>query len=283
MKRVAFLLLPITLACSAPSNAERQADAEVGAGRWAEAVAGYRQAAAGDADGRVVAKLGSAELHTGHLREAAAAYARLGREDPSRQDEAADGLELVARAAERGGDTTALRIAMQGIRDVAPGRPVGRYVLMLEARGALDAGDRMELTPDAVAAAPDGDTADSLLMTYASGLQAAGDCEHAAGVYGAVAARSTLRNRIAAARHAQQDCALAVAEARLSAQAPADALPWLETAIRADSSSRSGVRALEAMASALTALGDTVGGTLVQAVADRYKAALPDSSAKVTP
>lgn len=102
MKRVAFLLLPITLACSAPSSVERQADAEVSAGRWAEAVAGYRQAAAGQADGRVVAKLGSAELHAGHLREAAAAYTRLGREDPSRQDEAADGLEVVARAAERG-------------------------------------------------------------------------------------------------------------------------------------------------------------------------------------
>lgn len=283
MKRVAFLLLPITLACSAPSSVERQADAEVSAGRWAEAVAGYRQAAAGQADGRVVAKLGSAELHAGHLREAAAAYTRLGREDPSRQDEAADGLEVVARAAERGGDTTALRLAMEGIRDVAPGRPVGRYVLALEARGALSPEARMELTPDAVAASPDGDTADSLLLGYASGLQASGDCEHAAGIFGAVAARSTLRDRIADARHRQQDCALAVAEARLSAQAPADALPWLEMAIRADSTSRSGVRALEAMASALTTLGDTVGGTLVQAVADRYKAALPDSSGKATP
>ena len=56
-----------------------------------------------------------------------------------------------------------------------------------------------------------------------------------------------------------------------------DALAWLEEAIKADSASRSGVTALEAMATALTALGDTVGGTLVQAVAERYKAALPDS------
>ena len=89
--------------------------------------------------------------------------------------------------------------------------------------------------------------------------------------------RSTLRERAAAAGRAEQDCALLVGKARLEAGAPADALPWLEEAIKADSASRSGVTALEAMATALTALGDTVGGTLVQAVAERYKAALPDS------
>ncbi|MBP2647229.1 MAG: hypothetical protein H6Q77_853 [Gemmatimonadetes bacterium] len=277
MKRVVLLALAVTLACGGPTSLERRADMDVGEGRWSEAFATYRTAAERQPDGRLLAKLGGAALRVGNLREAAAAYGRMGREDPSRREEAADGMEMVARAADRAGDTTALRVAIEELRDVAPGRPAGRYVLALEARGALAPADRLELTPAAVAAAPDGDTADSLLLQYAGLLRGADDCERASRIYRAVAMRSTLRDRAAAARTAQQGCALRVGQARLEAGAPADALVWLEDAIKADSASRSGVTALEAMATALTALGDTVGGTLVQAVAERYRAALPDS------
>ena len=277
MRQVALLALSVTLACGGSTSAERRADGEVAEGRWNEAFASYRASVERQPDGRVLGKLGVAALRVGKLPDAAAAFARMGREDQSRQEEAADGLELVARSADRAGDTTALRIAIDGLRDVAPSRPVGRYVLALEARGALAPADRIELTPAAVGAAPDGDTADSLLLRYAALLRDGNDCEHASGVYRAVAMRSTLRERAAAAARAEQDCALLIGKARMAAGAPADALQWLEEAIKADSASRSGVTALEAMATALTALGDTVGGTLVQAVAERYKAALPDS------
>jgi len=277
MKLVALLALAVTLACSGPTSLERRADTDVAEGRWSEAFAAYRTAAERQPDGRVLAKLGSAALRVGNLAEAAAAFERMGQEDPSRRDEAADGMEMVARAADRAGDTTALRLAIEGLRDVAPSRPVGRYVLALEARGALAPADRLELTPAAVAAAPDGDTADSLLLQYAALLRGANDCERASRIYQAVAMRSTLRDRVREARKAEQECALLVGQRRLEAGAPADALVWLEEAIKADSASRSGVTALEAMATALTALGDTVGGTLVQAVADRYGTALPDS------
>lgn len=270
--------LAITLACSGPTSLERRGDTDAGEGRWSEALTAYRGAAERQADGRVLAKLGGAALRVGNLQEAALAFGRMGREDPSRRDEAADGIETVARAADRSGDTTALRIAVQGLRDVSPGRPVGRYVLALEARGALAPADRLEWTPAAVAAAPDGDTADSLLLQYAAQLRAADDCEQASHIYQAVAMRSTLRDRTMSARHAQQDCALLVGQARLQAGAPADALAWLDEAIKADSASRNGIVALEAMAKALTALGDTVGGTLVQSVADRYKSAQADSA-----
>lgn len=277
MRRVALLALCVTLACGGSTSVERRADGEAADGRWTEALASYRTAVERQPDGRVLAKLGAAALRVGNLPEAAAAFARLGGEDPSRQEEAADGLDLVARAADRAGDTTALRIAIDGLRDVAPGRPVGRYVLALETRGALSPADRLELTPAAVGAAPDGDTADSLLLQYAAILEGGNDCERAARIYQAVSMRSTLRQRALGAGRAEQRCALRVGQARLEAGAPADALAWLEEAIKADSASRSGVAALEAMARALTALGDTVGGTLVQAVAERYKAALPDS------
>jgi len=277
MRRVALLAVSVTLACGGSTSVERRADGEVAEGRWNEAFASYRSAVERQPEGRVLGKLGVAALRVGKLNEAAAAFARMGSEDPSRREEAADGLELVARSAERAGDTTALRIAIDGLRDVAPNRPVGRFVLALETRGALSASDRLELTAAAVGAAPDGDTADSLLLQYATVLRDANDCERASRIYQAVAMRSTLKARATTARHAEQDCALLVGRTRLEAGAPADALAWLEEAIKADSASRSGVTALEAMATALTALGDTVGGTLVQAVAERYKAALPDS------
>lgn len=277
MRQVALLALSVTLACGGSTSVERRADGEVAEGRWNEAFASYRTAVERQADGRVLGKLGVAALRVGKLPDAAAAFARMGSEDPSRVEEAADGLDLVARAADRAGDTTALRIAIDGLRDVAPNRPVGRFVLALEARGALTPADRLELTPAAVGAAPDGDTADSLLLQYAGLLRDGNDCEHAARIYQAVAMRSTLRERVKVAGRDGQECALQVGKARLEAGAPADALAWLEEAIKADSGSKSGVAALESMATALTALGDTVGGTLVQAVAERYKAALPDS------
>jgi hypothetical protein len=279
MRRVALLASLVTLACSGPTSLERRGDAEAGEGRWKEALATYRAAAARQSDGRVLAKVAVASLRVGSLKESAVAFTRLGSDDASRREQAADGLEFVARAADRAADTAALHAAVDGLRNVAPNRPIGRYVLALEARGALSAADRLDLTPAAVAAAPDGDTADSLLLAYAAQLQGTDDCARAARIYQAVAMRSTLRDRTATARRAAQDCALAVGQARLKAGAAADALPWLEQAITADSASPSGVAALGAMASALMALGDTVGGTLVQAVADRYKAALPDSGA----
>lgn len=281
MRWVGLLVLTITSACRGSTSVERRADLEVADARWSEALASYRTAAERQPDGRVLNKLGNAALRVGNLREAVAAFGRMGREDPSRRNEAADGMDMVARAADRAGDTTALRMAVEGLRDVAPGRPVGRYVLALESRGALTPAVRLELTPAALAAAPDADTADSLLLQYAAILRDASDCEHAAHIYQAVAMRSTLRERAVAAGQAGQDCALRVGQARIEAGAPADALVWLDEAIKADSASRRGVTALEAMATALTALGDTVGGTLVQSVADRYKAALPDSGSPV--
>ena len=58
-------------------------------------------------------------------------------------------------------------------------------------------------------------------------------------IYQAVAMRSTLRERgRGRAARAEQDCALLVGQARLEAGAPADALAWLEEAIKADSASR---------------------------------------------
>ena len=99
MKRWATLAL-LLLGCGGPTNLERQADGDLADGRVDAAVAAYQRMAERSPDGRVLAKLGSAALRGGKLGIAVDAFARLGREDPSRRAEAADGLDAAARAAE---------------------------------------------------------------------------------------------------------------------------------------------------------------------------------------
>ena len=267
----------LLLGCGGPTNLERQADGDLADGRVDAAVAAYQRMAERSPDGRVLAKLGSAALRGGKLGIAVDAFARLGREDASRRAEAADGLDAAARAADRLGDTLALRRAVIALADVAPNRPAGRYVLALEQRNVLTPGERALLAPSALAAAPDAETSDSLLMRYATDRVAAGDCELAAGLFRAVARRSAVRERVAAARSGQAACALTVGRLRLEARQPAEALPWLEEAIAIDSASRNGLAAMEALARALRALGDSDGAAVIDGV--RARKAPADSGA----
>lgn len=267
----------LLLGCGGPTNLERQADGDLADGRVDAAVAAYQRMAERSPDGRVLAKLGSAALRGGKLGIAVDAFARLGREDASRRAEAADGLDAAARAADRLGDTLALRRAVIALADVAPNRPAGRYVLALEQRNVLTPGERALLAPSALAAAPDAETSDSLLMRYATDRVAAGDCELAAGLFRAVARRSAVRERVAAARSGQAACALTVGRLRLEARQPAEALPWLEEAIAIDSASRNGLAAMEALARALRALGDSDGAAIIDGV--RARKAPADSGA----
>lgn len=273
---VAALLLA---ACQGTTNLERLGDQAVGGARLDEAVEAYRQVAVRGSDGRVLAKLGSASLRAGHLGDAADAYLRLGRDDPSRRSEAADGLDAVARAAERASDTAALRRAVMALAEVAPERPAGRYVLALEQRRALTVQEREVLGPAALAAAPDQDAADSLLVRLARDQASAGRCEVAAGLFRAVALRSAHRDRAAAAWKEFAACAERVGRTRVDAGQPAEALAWLEGAIAVDSSSATGLAAMEALADALESLGDSTGATIIRAVRERNRAHAADSGA----
>jgi tetratricopeptide (TPR) repeat protein len=255
-------------ACQGVTNLERIGDRAVGSANLVEAIDAYRQASS-RGEGRVLAKLGNASLRAGRLQEAADAFLRVGRDDPSRRAEAADGLEAVARAAERAGDTASLRRAVIALAEVAPGRPAGRYVLSLELRGALSAADREVLGPQALAAAPDQDAADSLLVRIARDRADAGDCEGAAGLSRAVALRTALRSRAEAAWAAFAACAERVGRMKAEAGHPAEALAWLEGAIAVDSSSAAGIAAMGTLASALEALGDSTGAAIIRAVRDR--------------
>jgi tetratricopeptide (TPR) repeat protein len=80
--------------CRQVGDHERRGDQAYGEGRYTEALTEYRAAVAQDPDARLWAKTGAAALRTGNLEVAADAYLRLAAEDPTRAEEAAEGLRL---------------------------------------------------------------------------------------------------------------------------------------------------------------------------------------------
>src|SRR5438477_470584 len=132
MRAVVPALLAAALAagCGAGDH-ERLGDRAYGQTRYPEALAEYRAVLRGKHRPDVWAKVGAAALHAGELRESAEAYLRLADDDPTRGVEAAEGLESVARAAERVGNTDVLREVVTGLQAMSPDRPTGRYALLL--------------------------------------------------------------------------------------------------------------------------------------------------------
>src|SRR3989449_9893069 len=141
-------------------------------------------------------------MHAEDYDLAADAYRSLAKRDRSRADEAADGLERVARAALAANDRTALASALTGLREVAPRRPLGRYAV-LAALDAVDRGDTAEaraLLPVAAASAVDAARADPLLFGYGMTLVRVRDCSTAVGVFEGVVRRQRAASGVEQAR-----------------------------------------------------------------------------------
>lgn len=269
MKPWWLVLLVLAAACGSGGGPELAGDRAYGAGRYAEALKLYRAATTRDTPGRIWAKLGGAALHAGDLRSAAEAYRRLAAVDPSRDVEAAEGLDQAARAAERQGDGTALHDAVLGLEAVAPERPISRYALALVRRPGGAGGDAVTLLPAALAAAPDGATQDSLLSAYAATLQGGAGCEQAAPVYRTVLRRS--RDSVVRARAATglASCGLSLGLKALGGGRVDDAAGWFLQAVRADSTSWTGRRALIGLGDARVGQGDILGAAIAfQSVID---------------
>jgi tetratricopeptide (TPR) repeat protein len=253
----------LVAACAGPAaDHERLADASYVRGEYPAALAEYRAAAKISPSARVSAKQGAAALHAGEIREAAEAYRQLAAQDGSRADEAATGLELVAKEAERTGDGTALQTAVVALRTVAPNRLVARYTLGLARSGKLGAEETTAILPAALAAASDAATADSLLVLYATASRETTACEDAAGAYEAVLRRShdaALRPR-AADGYAM--CANQLGEEALSVERPEVAAHWFGKAATLDSGSTAGRRALVGLGDARIKLGDILGAAI---------------------
>jgi tetratricopeptide (TPR) repeat protein len=234
VKRVATILLLLSLSCTrSAANHEELGDRAYAAGSYADALAEYelgRKANPGSAS--LLAKVGAAALHAEDYDLAAEAYRGLAKRDRSRADEAADGLDRVARAALGANDRTALASALTGLREVAPRRPLGRYVV-LAALDAVDRGDTAEakaLLPVAAASAVDAARSDSLLFVYGMTLVRARDCSTAVRVFEGVVRRQRAAAVVESAREGLGLCALVQGQIALEQGHPTDAEAWFRRA-----------------------------------------------------
>jgi tetratricopeptide (TPR) repeat protein len=234
VSRVPAALLLLLCACSrSAANHEELGDRAYAAGAYVDALAEYqlgRKTNAGSAT--LLAKLGAAAIHAEDYDLAAEAYRTLAKRDRSRADEAADGLDRVARAALTANDRTALASALTGLREVAPRRPLGRYVV-LAALDAVDRGDTAEaaaLLPVAAAAAVDAARSDSLLFVYGMTMVRVKDCSTAVRVFEGVIRRQRAPSVVESSREGLGLCALVEGQTALEKGRPGDAETWFRRA-----------------------------------------------------
>ncbi len=276
MIRWAIAAALVSAACGGADDRERRGDEAYGRGQYAQALEEYRSLAGEKAPARIWATAGAAALRTGDLREAADAYLHLAGEDPTRTQEAAEGLEAVARAAERADQPDALQQAVIGLQTVAPDRVPGPYALILAQKEGAEPGELVALLPRAIAAAPDQATVDSLLALHARLLQQTSGCGQAMFQYRAVLRRTQDPSLLARARKGAADCALSLGQRSVTSGRDDDAALWFAEAARMDSSSATGRRALFAYGETRLAQGDTLAAALAfQAIVS--DATVPDS------
>ena len=233
MRRL-VVALAWAVAC-APSAADHEelGDRAYAAGSHADALAEYRLALR-VAPGRagLHAKTAAAALRMQDYTLAAQEYRALAASDRSRADEAAEGLERVVRAALGANDRLAGERALAWLRSVQPSRPLGRYARPV-AVDAMEQGRFTEaraLLPSAIAAAPDGRSADSLLFLYGMAAAQGRDCATAVPVFEAVLRR---RHEPAVADGAREGlglCALIEGQKAVEAGRREDAESWCRRA-----------------------------------------------------
>jgi tetratricopeptide (TPR) repeat protein len=263
VRRLAPVLLAVLLACTrSAADHEDLGDRAYAAGAYADALAEYqlgRKASPGS--GALLAKLAAAAMHAEDYELAADAYRSLARRDHSRADEAADGLERVARAALAANDRTALGSALTGLREIAPRRPLGRYVV-LAALDAVDRGDTAEaaaLLPAAAATASDAGRSDSLLFVYGMTLVRMRDCSTAVRVFEGVIRRQRAPVVAEAAREGLGLCALVEGQLALERGRPADAEGWFRRATAPGASTDVARAAFLGLGDVRLAQGDVAG------------------------
>ncbi|MEO7136787.1 MAG: hypothetical protein ABI037_03635 [Gemmatimonadales bacterium] len=266
-----LMTLVLLAGCGRAGDHEREGDKFYGEGRYAQALAQYRLGLDKDPDARLWAKAGGAALRTGNLDVASDAYLRLAAEDPTRAEEAAEGLESVARAAERAGDAPRLQAAVVGMGAIAPDRSTGRYALDLIRRSGAEATDLVAVLPGAIAVAPDPETVDSLLVVYGTALRETSGCGEALPAFQASLRRTKLAALRSRAEEGVAGCSLALGLRSEATGMPEDAALWFAAAIRIDSGTTVGRRALVGYGDARLRLGDSVAGVLA------YRAVVADA------
>ena len=251
---------------------ERLGDEALARGDAPTALSEYQSAAGTRGNAQLFAKIGNAARRAGRLREAAQAYRDLVADDPSRLDEAATGLELVADAAEHANDAAGLSAAVAALRDVAPDRLPARHALTLVRLGALTPQELVAVLPFALAAAPDGGVTDSLLILFGQALRETTSWEEGANAYQAVVRRTRDRKLGDAARTGLAACGVELGLQAVAANDPFAAERWFTTAAAADSAGPEGRRAWLGLAALHQRQGDLLGAAMA------YQAVLNVSS-----
>lgn len=258
-------LLPLVflLGCAgAAADHERLGDAAYGQAEYATALDEYRAAARDQNDARIFAKLGAAALKAGQFSEATEAYSKLAAADRTRASEAARGLELVVRAADRAGVPAALGEAVAALRRLAPERVDARYTILLVRGGNLEPAEAAGIGPLALAAAGDAAGVDQMLLQFGNALRQTTACGEAAEVYLTALRRSrdaAIRSR---AIEGLGSCAVQLGLEALTVEHPDVALQWFGRVVALDSSSERGRRALIGLGDARVELGDLLGATI---------------------
>jgi tetratricopeptide (TPR) repeat protein len=246
------MLVGLAAACTrSAADHEELGDRAYAAGSYRDALAEYQLGVKAGATADLLAKGGAAALHTRDYVLAAGEYRDLAEKDRSRAAEAAEGLERVMHAASAANDRTALASALAALQTLAPGRSLGRYarIAALDAAARGDTATALALLPLAVAAAPDGRSADSLLFVYGQAAARARDCQTAVPAMEGVIRRHRESSVIDGAREGVSLCALLEGQALLDRGKPADAESWFRRATAPGAS-------LEVMRTAYLGLGD---------------------------
>ena len=226
--------LLVVLACTrTAANHEELGDRAYATGGYRDALAEYQLGLKADpGSGALHAKAAAAAVHIGDNALATAEYRALAAEDHSRAEEAADGLERVLRAALSANERGAAAEAVKGLREIAPGRPLGRYarLVAMEAVERGDPADALALLPTAIAAASDGSSSDSLLYLYGMAAVRTRACATAVPAFEAVLRRQREASVQDGAREGIGQCALVEGQLALQRGEPTVAEDWFRRA-----------------------------------------------------
>ncbi|UCD24229.1 MAG: tetratricopeptide repeat protein, partial [Gemmatimonadota bacterium] len=253
----------ITSCVGAAAEHEALGDRAYAAREYAGALVEYRLYLSRDPGSQEVrAKAAAAALNAGELVVAAEEYIALaiGGDDESTA-EAADGLERVVQAAADVGDQAALAAAVEGLRQIAPGRALGRFARQLAS--GLGEGppseEKLLVLFYAAADAPDARAQDSLMYAYATGLRRLGRCEEAIPVYESLMRRGLEPQVVERSRGGLGYCALRLGQNARDQGLPLTAEEWFTLAVTRAGNTEHGRAAWLGLGDVLYGRGDLIG------------------------
>lgn len=263
MRILALMLLVLPACQGTTADHERLGDQFYVEGEYLKALAEYQTGARARPDAGLWAKAGGAALKVGDLTTAVDAYLQLGLSDPTRQQEAARGLERVIRSASRADSGSAIvASAMVALRRAAPNRPPSRPALRQAGLTQLGHQEAVTILPAAMGVADDASAVDRLLVSYGRALEATTACEAATRAYRTALRRATDNRLKGQARAGLGACALQLGWDALDTDQPARAEDWFRTALVADTAGPVSQRARLGLGDAARQHGDLLGAAL---------------------